>query len=82
MENTGWELSETQKVAIMNDREIASPSIIALVKCGCKQGCNTLHCSCLKNGMTCSTLCKCDADCCNEEEFSETSSGSDSEYEI
>ena len=44
----------------------APDAVINLVKCGCKTGC-VRNCSCKKNGISCTELCKCfDDGCLNE----------------
>ena len=42
----------------------APEAVIELVKCGCRGECSTARCSCNKNNLPCTPLCKC-GDCCN-----------------
>ncbi len=42
----------------------APRAVIELVKCGCKGECKG-NCSCAKNGLACTPLCKCYAEGCN-----------------
>ena len=42
----------------------ASQSCMALLSCGCKQGCRG-RCKCTTAGLRCTALCKCAADCDN-----------------
>ena len=39
-------------------------AVIELTKCGCKKGCHG-KCSCLRNGLPCTPLCKCSEDDCD-----------------
>ena len=43
--------------ATMRDKSYIS-AVIELIKCGCKKSC-TKHCSCCKNAIPCTPLCKC-----------------------
>eukprot|EP00795_Rhopilema_esculentum_P008785 gene8785-14815_t len=65
--------------------ELPAPqSVLELIKCGCKGRCKGReNCSCLKNGLSCTELCKC-ADCENIKDFAadeetDTDSGEDLE---
>ena len=35
------------------------------MKCGCQVGCKEGRCSCAKNGLNCTPLCKCYSDGCS-----------------
>ena len=43
----------------------APKAILELVKCGCKMGCLTSKCSCQKNDLNCTAMCKCIRQCEN-----------------
>ena len=42
--------------------------IMELVKCGCKKSCAKSSCSCQKNNLVCTPLCKC-IDCENSSDY-------------
>ena len=43
----------------------APKEVLELVKCACKAGCKEGKCSCVKNGLNCTPLCKCYTNRCN-----------------
>ena len=58
----GWKWDNQHQLydAIMTTLPPAPESIIELTECGCKTGCNTNRCKCLKNGgLKCTKMCKC-----------------------
>lgn len=69
-ENWGWERNDDgtfhpKWMTILD----AAKSCLEISKCGCKN-CTPNRCSCKKTSMKCTSLCKCDGDC-NENEFCE-----------
>lgn len=55
----GWIVDDgTVKLKWMN-LPSAPESILENVNCGCKSGCRTKRCSCLKAELKCTTLCSC-----------------------
>ena len=56
----GWQMDEDIEVPIKCLELPAPQSVLELVKCGCKGRCKGRgNCSCLKNGLSCTELCKC-----------------------
>ena len=66
IEENGWKLEKEVYVPVRCLALPAPRAVVELVKCGCKAGCNGIRCSCLKNGLPCTPLCKCyGGDCAN-----------------
>lgn len=69
LELNGWEINPDgshQPVKCL--REPAPQAVLELVKCGCRGICDSASCSCLRNGLSCTPLCKC-TDCSNVSKF-------------
>jgi len=65
LEHNGWEInSKGEYVPVMRLMEPAPKAVLELVKCGCQGNCDSANCSCLRNGLSCTALCKC-TDCSN-----------------
>ena len=67
IEENGWSAKEGSRLYVPTRCLIlpAPRAVIELTKCGCKAGCKG-WCSCCKNGLPCTPLCKCyGADCGN-----------------
>ena len=61
---SGWEETTTGTISATTCLSDPAPQeVLALTKCACKKECST-RCSCIKNGLQCTGLCKC-ADCPN-----------------
>ena len=45
----------------------APKSILELIKCGCGGICESKYCTCWKNQLPCTSLCKCSEDCTNDQ---------------
>ena len=58
IEESGWRLDHGVYTPLMNLAPPAPLAVIELIKCGCKKGCAN-RCSCRKNGLLCTPLCKC-----------------------
>ena len=59
-ENYGWDVDiEGSYDPIMTQNLPAPIAIIEMSSCSCKTGCSTNRCSCRKNGLVCTDLCKC-----------------------
>ena len=56
----GWKVDEDGNV-LVNWLTIAPApeSLLELVHCKCRKGCENNRCSCVKAGLNCSELCKC-----------------------
>lgn len=66
IEENGWKLEKGVYVPLTCLALPAPRAVVELVKCGCKVGCKGNRCSCLKNGLPCTPLCKCyGGDCAN-----------------
>ena len=63
IEQSGWRLEKGVYSPVQNLALPAPRAVIELTKCGCKKGC-TSKCSCRKNGVPCTPLCKCYGKCC------------------
>jgi hypothetical protein len=55
----GWILDGEYKIVWMT-LPPAPDSLLEIVKCTCKTGCNTQRCSCLKAQLKCGDLCSCE----------------------
>jgi len=67
IEGNGWSLQNDAYVPLTSLYPPAPVAVIELVKCGCKTGCAMAGCSCFKNGLPCTPLCKCySGDCANK----------------
>ena len=66
LENNGWNLREDGSgyEPVRCIRPPAPYAVLELVKCGCRKSCSG-NCSCLKNNLPCTPLCKCFAWGCN-----------------
>jgi len=64
--DNGWEQKADGKLEPVRCLDKPAPqAVLELVKCGCKGSCHgKANCSCHKNGLSCTALCKC-ADCRN-----------------
>ena len=62
--DNGWEEKADGKLEPVTCLDKSAPQVVLeLVKCGCKGSCRgKTNCSCNKNGLSCTALCKC-ADC-------------------
>ena len=61
----GWNINENGHVEVRWMNQPPAPdSIMELVNCKCKKGCETNRCSCRKSGLKCTDVCKC-CDCKN-----------------
>ena len=64
IEENGWTLENGVYVPVRCLRPPAPLAVIELVKYGCKTGCVMAGCSCSKNCLPCTPLCKCYSDDC------------------
>jgi hypothetical protein len=63
----GWEMKEERLVAVMTDQLPAPKFSIEMNSCNCKKTqCVGGRCSCSRNGLRCTELCKC-VGCENED---------------
>ena len=64
LEENGWSLQDNSYEPIRCVTPPATKVVLELVKCGCRKKCST-NCSCLKDKLPCTALCKCYAWECN-----------------
>ena len=73
--DNGWEKID----GILSPTKCLEPpapqAVLELVKCGCRLQCSN-HCSCFKNNLPCTALCKC-SDCGNTGDYDITSQDED-----
>jgi len=69
LEINGWDLgSEEVYWPTICLKDPVPKAVLELVKCGCHSLCVTTTCSCLRNGLCCTDICKC-TDCSNVAKF-------------
>ena len=61
----GWFVEDGLFIPKTTTELPAPKTVIELQKCGCKGVCDTKRCSCVKNGIPCTSLCKCFSTCCD-----------------
>ena len=64
IEQCGWVLENGVNIPVQSLNLPAPKAVIELVKCACKKGCSK-NCSCVKNKLPCTPLCKCYNTLCN-----------------
>ena len=66
-EDSGWHKTNESFQPTMSLNLPAPKAIMELVKCGCKKNCAKNNCSCQKNNLVCTPLCKyIDCENCND----------------
>ena len=63
----GWVMIDDVCVPHRTDLLPAPLAIMELVKCGCKTGCILNSCTCRKNNLVCTDICKCGSICQNDD---------------
>ena len=76
IEQNGWNLADGLYTPVMCLSLPAPKAVIELVKCGCKTGGCVENCSCWRNKVPCTPMCKCNPDLCDN---SSTSSNRNTE---
>ena len=61
----GWLLCDSKLDVDWLGLPPAPQSLLEFVSCGCKKGCESRACSCLKQGLKCTDACRCSDECCN-----------------
>ena len=56
---SGWRKNDTEFTPITCLIGPAPTEVLELVKCNCTTGCADARCSCVKNELNCTPLCKC-----------------------
>lgn len=64
LEENGWIFVGEEYVPVRCLYKPAPSAAIELVKCGCRTSCKS-HCSCQKNSLSCTALCKCYSNDCS-----------------
>lgn len=64
IEDNGWTNEESGYAPVLCLALPAPLAVIELTKCGCRTHCVSKQCSCSKNGLPCTPLCKCYGDEC------------------
>ena len=82
-EKWGWKIStEGEMLPIQSELGAAPKSLLELVRCSCKSGCNDNRCGCRKQGLSCTLACaSCRGVCANAEQFDEADTDS-GEFEL
>lgn len=57
VEEWGWKRQDNHVTPVMTDRPPAADSLLHIMRCNCKSGCDTLRCTCRKHGLQCSVVC-------------------------
>ena len=55
----GWEIKDGQVLVKWMTMPVAPDGILENVNCGCKSGCLTRRCACVKAELRCTDLCGC-----------------------
>ena len=55
--NWGWNLQDNQLVPLMSTMNAAPENLLKIIHCNCSTACKTLHCSCRRYGLPCTTVC-------------------------
>jgi hypothetical protein len=62
----GWKLNNGSLEPIKTDLPPAPETLLKIIKCNCKQNCDTKRCTCRKHGLECSSGCgACHGDSCS-----------------
>ena len=66
-EEWGWYSFDNILYPKIMDKKCAPDSLLKIIHCNCKSDCTTKRCSCRKNGLRCTYVCRpCQTDgCCN-----------------
>ena len=62
----GWDSDDNNLIPLLTDELPAPIGLIELSMCGCKGLCDTNRCTCYKNNLVCTDMCKCSEDCMND----------------
>ena len=59
-EDYGWKIVDDELVIDWTDEKPAPDAVIEMMSCKCRKPCNLQNkCSCHKNGLLCTDMCKC-----------------------
>ena len=57
-EQWGWINIDNKYYPKKTDKLSAPESLLKIIHCNCTSDCSTMRCSCKKNGLQCSNLCR------------------------
>lgn len=77
----GWALTNNMLMPLKTDLKAAPDNLLNMIRCKCKQNCDSRKCTCRKNGLECSSGCaECRGlSCTNVAKFTDLDSDSDSD---
>ena len=62
----GWKVVDGKLCPVLTDIDPAPQSLLQVVHCCCKTGCQSIRCTCRKHGMECTMACsECRGVCSN-----------------
>lgn len=65
-EDWGWKIIIGRMLPLTSSKDPAPQELLKVIRCSCKTGCQTLRCTCHKNGLDCTTACgECRGICAN-----------------
>ena len=67
IEQNGWEVQDDKFIPVRCFSLPATRAVIELTKCGCRSDCSESRCSCYKNVLPCTPLCKCNRGVCENQ---------------
>lgn len=56
-EDWGWKIRDGRLIPTPTHLDAAPQTLLKVIRCNCRTGCNSMRCSCRKNGIECSTAC-------------------------
>ena len=59
MADLGWEIKDVQVLVKRTTMPVAPDNILENVNCGCRSGCSSKRCACVKAELKCTGLCSC-----------------------
>ena len=62
LERNGWQIQDGVYSPLLSISLPAPKAVIELTKCSCKKTACLKNCSCYKNGLTCTPICKCNTE--------------------
>ena len=54
----GWTLTNNRLMPFKTDLSPAPESLLNMIKCACRINCDTMRCTCRKNGLECTSGCQ------------------------
>ena len=73
LDENGWKMMDESLVPVCCVHKPAPKAVLELIKCGCKAACTKSNCSCNRNNLPCTPLCKChNSSCSNSPDYKVT----------